>query len=175
MEYAPLREVLNLVAFSTRPRFVLDGDPFKRTRRLTASAGALHPIETVLFERRGSGRVMRYDPSNHRLELLATKDAGALKRLAENCTDIAPDARGTALILIGDLGRVSGVYENPTSLLWRDAGALLQTLALCARAYRLAFCPLGALGTEILKAVDLGQHNSVAVGIAMIGRPVDES
>jgi len=175
MQYAPLREVLNFLAFGTRPRFVRELDPLKRTRRLTASAGALHPIETVLFDRRGSGRVMRYDPRDHLIQLLRITSAAAVKRLAANCADIAPEAQGTALILVGDLGRVGAVYENPVSLLWRDAGALLQTLALCAVAYRLAFCPLGALGSEILEAVDLGQQKSVAAGIAMIGRPVDDA
>jgi len=118
---------------------------------------------------------IRYDPCGHRLQLLAVKDRAALKRLDANCTEILPEARGMVMVLLGDLSRVKAVYDNPWSLLWRDAGALLQTLALCAAAYRLAFCPLGALGSEILGALDLGGRDIIPAGIAMIGRPVDNA
>jgi hypothetical protein len=175
MERAPLREVVNLVAFATRPRFVLEGDPLGRSRRLCVSSGALHPIDCVLFDPRGSLHVMRYDPCGHCVQLLVVKDRGALKRLDANCREILPEARGMVMALVGDLSRVKSVYDNPWSLLWRDAGALLQTLALCAAAYRLAFCPLGALGAEMLGALDLGGRNIVPAGIAMIGRPAGKA
>jgi nitroreductase len=40
-----------------------------------------------------------------------------------------------------------GAYGNSESLVWRDSGALLQTLALAAELYGLGFCPLGILGS----------------------------
>src|SRR5438045_1715104 len=52
---APLREILNAIAFATRPRFLLEGDLYRRSRRLPASAGALHPIEILIACERGSG------------------------------------------------------------------------------------------------------------------------
>ncbi len=45
----------------------------------------------------------------------------------------------------------------------------MQTLALVATAYRLAFCPLGILGTPVVEAIGLSRE-VVAVGAAMIGR-----
>jgi len=72
---------------------------------------------------------------------------------------------------LGDLGRVASHYAEPISLLWRDAGAYLQTTALAATAYRLAFCPLGILGNEVVAALDLNHTLVRAVGSAIIGRP----
>jgi len=175
MRLAPLRELVNVIAFATRPRFVRDDESFARSRRLSPSAGALHPIDVLLVDWRGSPRVMRYDTWEHRLELLIVGNAQALGDLAQKCVEILPNTRGTALVLLGDLSTVSAAYENPTSLFWRDAGALLQTLALTATAYRLAFCPLGILGGEVASAIGLDKEHSQSAGAAMIGRPLDEA
>lgn len=78
-------------------------------------------------------------------------------------------AHGTAVFLLGDVARVTAVYENSLSLLWRDAGALLQTLFLSATAFRLAFCPLALLGREIAEALGL-EGRLIGAGSAVIGR-----
>ena len=72
-------------------------------------------------------------------------------------------------MLVGDMNRVAALYERPESLLWRDAGVLLQTLALVATAYRLALCPLGILGTAVVRALGLPEP-ILGVGVALIGR-----
>ena len=90
-------------------------------------------------------------------------------RLSDDCHQILPEASGTAIVLVGYMGRVAAVYERPASLLWRDGGALLQTLALVATAYRLAFCPLGILGAPVVHAIGLSARVS-AVGVALMGR-----
>lgn len=172
---APLRELVNLIAFATRPRFVREGDLLARSRRLSPSAGALHPIDVILVNWRGMHRVMRYNMWEHQLELLVVRDAQPLQNLAQKCVDVLPEARGTALILLACLPTVSAAYENPTSLLWRDAGALLQTLALTATAHRLAFCPLGILGGEIVQAIGFDKQRVQSAGVAMVGRFLDEA
>lgn len=170
MTYAPLREIVNLVAFATRPRFILAGDALKRTRRPAPSAGALHPLDIVLVDWRGTPRLLRYDPISHRLEVLITKDScDHLDELACAMAEILPHARGTAIALLGDIVRVGAVYEDGDTLFWRDAGVLLQTLFVAATAYRLAFCPLGILGHELVRALGLAQRLTPA-GVAMIGR-----
>jgi len=170
MTYAPLREIVNVVAFATRPRFVLADDALTRTRRPAPSAGALHPIDIVLADWRGVPRLMRYDSLSHQLELLiCTKShLGELGRVAD---EILPQAHGTAIVLLGDVARVAAIYENCDTLFWRDAGALLQTLFLAATACRLAFCPLGILGHEVVRALGLVQRLTPA-GVALIGRPL---
>jgi len=168
---APLREIVNTLAFATRPHFVLDHDPHCRSRRPSLSSGALHPIDPLLIEKRRSFRVMRYDAWTHRLEVLVIARSESLVRFVERCTELLPDAMGTSIVFAGYPGRVAAVYENHTSLLWRDAGALLQTVALAAAAYGLGFCPLGVLGGEVLEAIGLDPRDCQALGSAVIGRP----
>jgi Nitroreductase family len=170
MTFAPLREILNIVAFATRPRFVLAGDALKRTRRPAPSAGALHPLDIVLVDWRGAPRLMRYDSLSHQLELLIPIESpNHLDKLARATEEILPQARGTAIVLLGDVARVAATYENCDTLFWRDAGALLQTLFLTATAFRLAFCPLGILGQDVAGALGLARRLTAA-GVALIGR-----
>jgi hypothetical protein len=118
---------------------------------------------------------MRYEMRRHQLQVLTPKEKGKIGNLVEAIQEILPDANGTAVVLLGDLERVAAVYENPCSLLWRDAGALLQTLFLSATAFRLAFCPIGLMGHELIEALGL-EDRLVGVGAAMIGRslPIDQ-
>jgi len=112
---------------------------------------------------------MRYVPLRHELEVLVPVERAKPGDLVDAIRAIFPLARGTALISLGDLSRVASVYENPMSLLWRDAGALLQTLFLSATAFRLAFCPLGIRGIEVVEALGLGSR-AIAAGVCLVGR-----
>lgn len=169
MTPAPLREIVNLVAFSTRPRFRLAGDKLERTRRPSPSAGALHAIEIVIADFRTRPRLMRYAPLGHELELLSVAEDQSICDFIDAVRVLLPFARGSALVLLADLARIASIYESPESLLWRDAGALLQTLFLAATAFRLAFCPLGMRGFEVAEALDLGDR-TIAAGVCLIGR-----
>jgi Nitroreductase family len=171
MTRAPLREIINWIAFSTRPRFVLASDTLKRTRRPSPSAGALHPLDVTLVDWRGAPRLMHYDSFLHQLDILGPlKGLDHLRQLAHATEEIVSGARGTAVVLLGDVARVGAAYDNPDTLFWRDAGALLQTLFLAATAFRLAFCPLGVLGQQVVQALGLEQQ-LIAAGVALIGRP----
>lgn len=169
MRSAPLREIVNALAFAMRPRFVRENDIHHRTLRPTVSAGALHAIDAVIVDWRGSARVLRYEPLTHHLELLQIARMASLRKYAEICSTILPDGPRTALALIGDERRLEALYEHPISLLWRDAGALLQTIAMVSAAYRLAFCPLGTLGSHVIDALGLDRHAARPVGCAAIG------
>jgi hypothetical protein len=170
MQSAPLREIVNLIAFVTSPRFILEGDLLTRSRRLSPSAGALHPVDVVVVDWRGAYRMMHYNGWERQLEILTIQNTLPLQDLAKKCCEILPEASGTALVFLGSLTTVDAAYERPMSLLWRDAGALMQTFALAATAYRLAFCPLGILGGEVIEATGLNGHDIRPAGIAMIGR-----
>lgn len=168
MTRASLREIVNAIAFGTRPRQTIEGDFLDRSRRPSPSAGALHPVDVLLVC--GESRVLRYAPLEHRLQLLRVSNSRHLQAFARDCHNILPDACGTAIVLVGNMARVAAVYRHPASLLWRDSGALMQTLALVAAAYRLAFCPLGILGQQVIHAIGLSV-SVLAVGVALIGRP----
>ena len=162
-----MRQVLNAIAYATQPRQVLSGDPFARSRRLSLSAGAIHPVGILLTQ---GSRVFHYDAHAHELDILRVQQPPFLASFAEDCGQILPTASGTGIVLVGDVARIRALYERPLSLLWRDAGALLQTLALVASSYSLAFCPLGILGTAVLDAIGRAGRFS-ALGAALIGWP----
>jgi len=170
MRPAPLREIINALAFAIRPRYVLQDDVHNRTRRPTVSAGALHAVEVVIVDWRGSPRLLRYDSVAHCLEPLKIAQLFSLSQFVKTCTAILPDAGHTVLALVGDSPRVAALYDYPSTLLWRDAGALLQTLAMVSSAYRLAFCPLGTLGGEVVDALGLDRQTARPLGCAAIGR-----
>ena len=171
---APLREIVNALGFAMQPRFVLEGDTHLRTRRPTISAGALHSVNVVVVDWRCFSKALRYDPMTHRLQSLRVVQSESLHEFAKICGAILPEGPKTALALIGDKRRIDALYEHSTSLLWRDAGALLQTLAIVSAAYRLAFCPLGTLGGHLVEALGLNQQFARPVGCAAIGRlPVE--
>jgi hypothetical protein len=80
-----------------------------------------------------------------------------------------PQAQGDILILVADNTLTASQYENSEPLIWRDAGALMQTLHICATAFRLNFCPAGISGSELI--APYGESGLMAAGVAVVGRP----
>lgn len=169
---APLAVILNMLAFATTRRFIKDGDLLRRTRRPSLSAGALHPLSVLLMPGAEDLRMLRVNVDDAALEHISFP-AGELVTVIERSRELLPEARGSLVALIADVSRPATAYERFESLVWRDAGALLQTLALCSQAYGLAFCPLGLLGNEIVDALP-DRTNLVAVGMAVVGVATDE-
>lgn len=134
------------------------------------SAGALRSVEVIIVDWRGRSRAFRYNALRHQLESLQVVDRPAFETFAETCTRILPLARGTAIVLAGDEVRLGSLYENPRSLLWRESGALLQTMSLCAQSHRLAFCPLGTLGGDLITAIGQDSARCIPLGGALLGR-----
>jgi nitroreductase len=116
------------------------------------------------------GRLFRLDRHRRSLQTLGPLDRAKLVRFRDRTRELVPQADGSIIVLVGDLVLISAFYENPGSLLFRDAGALLQTLALAAEAYGLGFCPLGLLGQEIVESLGLDPMNAVPLGAAVLGR-----
>jgi hypothetical protein len=171
MRRSRLRDIINTIAFATNVRQIKIGDPQHRSRRPSPSGGALHAVDILVIWPNRRGRAFRYDPFDHRLLELAIATPDSLSRFVQDVAAVLPGADGALLVLVGDMGRVAAAYDRPESLLWRDAGALIQTLHLTATAYGQAFCPLGPLGGSALEAIrDDGQFT--AVGVAVIGTPI---
>lgn len=167
MARASIRDISVVLGFATRPRAIKPG-PLRQSQRLSASAGALHPIELLLVERRGQPRVMRYNSWENTLESLIIAQPKSLRIFCKRVDRLLPEASGTPLVLVGNKRRVAARYRCPDSLLWRDSGCLIQTLALSAEAFSLRLCPLGILGNEVVTALGL-ETEAVATGVVLIG------
>ncbi|WP_250495405.1 hypothetical protein [Caballeronia sp. GAWG1-1] len=153
--------------FALTPRFWQQGDMLRRSRRPALSAGALHPISVVLFD--GSA-VFRVNVESCTLDEL-TFPSEERSNWVGRCRFLLPRADGAFMALIADMGRPKVAYKNGESLILRDAGAMLQTLALAAEYFGLGFSPLGILGNEVVDA--LPKHEQLlAVGGAVVGLPL---
>ncbi|CAG2304714.1 nitroreductase family protein [Burkholderia sola] len=166
---APLELTVGALLFALTPRFWKEGDPLRRSRRPTLSAGAIHPISVLLF---AESAVFRVNADSGMLEKLTfppeVRDAWVSK-----CQQMLPSANGAFVTLVADMARPMSAYAHSETLVWRDAGATLQTLALVAELFRLGFCPLGILGNEVVSALPSGEQ-LLAVGAAAIGLPVQD-
>ncbi len=118
-----------------------------------------------------SKRVFRFDADSAALQLLKVADRRALELLDEKLREVFPRSTGDYLVLLADRALVEANYADPHTLIWRDAGALMQTLHFCASVYRLAFCPAGITGRELTEALFGSQSRMLGVGAAVVGRP----
>ncbi|MFM0543029.1 nitroreductase family protein [Paraburkholderia graminis] len=164
---APLEAVVDALRLAMVPRFWKDGDPLRRSRRPALSAGALHPISVLLFAGVAVYRVNADESVLEELHVPPELRAGWVSK----CKQLLPAADGAFIVLIADMARPMAAYQYSESLVWRDAGALLQTLALATESYGLGFCPLGILGSEVVAGLP-GADQLLAVGAAAIGQSV---
>lgn len=139
-----------------------------RFRGLSVSAGALQAVDVLLVV---GGKVFRYDRALRSIQMLRVRDPDRLTRFFSRCQALLPNARGAFAVFVGDLPYISAYYDRPESLIYRDAGALLQTMAFVFTAYRLGFCPMGLLGTEVIEAVGLNPDKAIPLATAAMGRP----
>jgi hypothetical protein len=114
---------------------------------------------------------LRVDPALAGFQVLSITDRPTMHAEVKHLRALLPVGRPTYLVLLGDLTLVDAAYANPGSLLWRDAGALLATLHLCAASFGLGFCPLGVLGNGLRAAIFPDLDRVVACGTAAVGVP----
>ncbi len=100
-------------------------------------------------------------------------EAAAQKRLRDVAVTAAGGKGGVILWFAAQFARTRAFYEQADSLVWRDAGALVATVALLAETLDLACCPLGVTGEPLLSQV-LGSDDAVVgAGGCMIGARID--
>jgi hypothetical protein len=169
MARAPLRETVNLLAYGHMRRCSWGDNP-RRSSGPSHSAGALHPIEVALITGRPRSRVFRIRPMDAALQWLRIVDAEALKKLNSKVDEVLPAARSDYIVLLADRQLTASHYSSARKLIWRDAGALMQTLHLCATAFRMTFCPAGIGGSELVEAIFGTDDRFEGVGVAVLGR-----
>lgn len=169
LEAASMQEVAAAVRHALKADFVGTGIIAGRKRKRVVSAGALHPVRCAIIGATDS--VVVYDDELDGFLSVHCREPRGLSSFRKKQATVLPEARGHILVLMADVATVSTVYENPLSLIWRDAGAVLQTLALVSEAYGLSFCPSGILGQEVPDALLPAGHPYLGVGVAAIGRP----
>lgn len=137
--------------------------------RAAPSAGGRHPVDILVHAPAlGIPLFSLYDPLTHQLADLESEDS-QIDRLISKVNCILPVQDGVLIWLMAQYNRTSSKYNNPSSLIWRDVGALLATLNLVAEAMGLNFCPLGTTAEH--EILDLFPNSNVIVsaGGCLIG------
>ena len=142
------------------------GMGFELEHRAAPSAGAIHPIHLVI-NRPGDARWWLYEPRGHMLiELPAASET--LKELRDHSNEVLDAPGAVRFLLLAEPGKTFAKYSEGSSLIWRDAGALLGIMSLTAQGLDLNFCPLGITGEPWASSL-ANQRELVGVGLALLG------
>lgn len=150
----------------SRHKMTFGSDP-NRVRTPVGTAGALASVQTLIVEH--NQRVWFYEPRRHCAAIVSVnqKEIMHVRREAQLFFECE---QGVILIFLADRKRVEFYYENPASLVLREAGVIIGTMALACEALGLAFCPLGTLGGEWANAIlGVGEESVIPCGAAVIG------
>ena len=140
-----------------------------RQHRPIPSAGGLHPIDLVWQQNEGAGHTLAlYDAVGHSFRTIAA-DSAAVARLRRKLNSVLDSQAGDIVWLIADFAKVRAVYENSTSLVWRDVGVLIGALCIVAEALCLAACPVGICGDSWIREVLPLPDEVHCVGAVVVG------
>lgn len=137
--------------------------------RSAPSAGGLHPIRLLVLPVDGADGGI-YDDHRHALAPVA---GAALELNRASIDEILGIGQGTTIQFAADAALVNACYENPASLIWRDAGVLTMTICLVATALGLAATPIGRIGDAIVRAAGL-PDGFIGTGAVHVGTPFRE-
>jgi SagB-type dehydrogenase family enzyme len=170
---ATLAQVSTLLLRSARVRdWAIAENGYQATHRPAPSAGARHPFDLHVIV---GQELQGLDAGEYAFDAVAgalvagarsrDRTDGVLARVGEQLG--APSPPPSAIFLIADLDRTLSRYPGGMSLIWRDAGALLQTLHLCATDLGLSSCIAGTCGVLCDDAVE----SMVDMGCLAFGGP----
>jgi len=143
-------------------------DLIDRVKTPVPTAGGLASVRTIVMQ--PSEQAWIYEPQNHRaITLPASIDVcNSIRKLANKFFNIGD---GTLLLFVASRPFISEYYENPETLVLREAGVILGTQALVAEALDFSFCPLGTTAKDwLLSLLGCGEETIIPVGASVIGR-----
>lgn len=136
-----------LWASSKVMQLVVQENTYVLTHRPSASAGARHPIDIILSSPilNGNKSFYYYNPFAHTLNRLSL-DINVLKKFQQHVNSILDVSNATVFWFMAHPSRTEAKYDNSASLIWRDAGALINCVQLACSASNINSCPIGSLG-----------------------------
>jgi SagB-type dehydrogenase family enzyme len=139
--------------------------------RPTPSAGGRHPIDLLIFKEQDKSRsVYLYNALSHALGRLTASDSEDLDNFFSSVNDVVPLAQATIIWFAAQFERTLSRYENGESLVWRDAGALITTIALVAECLGLNSCAVGITGEPHISRMLNSREKVVGVGGVIVGQ-----
>ena len=165
-----LRETRGFIQHLFAPQLMGKNALSGLARKAFISAGALHPIDVIILSGPDVDAPILYCDRPNKFVTLKVLNPAGLEEAVTEALAIQANAKGHVILLAGDRRVVSSHYREAESLLWRDAGAALQSCSLAAHAYGYGFCPLGQLGTGALQSLGPPHEDFAALGLAVFGR-----
>jgi SagB-type dehydrogenase family enzyme len=146
-------------------------DGFQMTTRPVPSAGGRHPYELAVAASNVHGLppgLWEFNPARCTITAEPAHDRlrAALDHVAAAAA-IPGDAPAT-IFVVGQMRRTLSRYPAGSTLVWRDAGAVLATLHLAATAAGLASCIVGTAGVLLYDE----QNLTGDLGALVVGRPL---
>lgn len=135
--------------------------------RNSPSGGGLHPIKLLVLPLE-DGTAGFYDDQQHGLMPVGT---AALEVNRESISTILGHSHGTTIQFAADRALLDACYHNASSILWRDAGALVATMCLVATALGIAACPVGRVGKDVVDTAGV-KEGFVGAGAVHFGRAI---
>jgi hypothetical protein len=136
--------------------------------RPAPSAGGLHAIRIVVLPLEDTAQAGEYLPDHHGLGPI---DPNGINANRASVAEMIGATTGTTLQFACDLNLLAECYDNPETLMWRDAGTLAATIAFAATALGMTSVVLGRTGGGVLKAAGIDQRFA-AVGAVHVGAAV---
>ena len=163
--------ISELLYYSNRVHSIHQDDfGYLVTKRTCPSAGARHPIDLLVsIPTKEKRRILEYyNPIDHSLNELSipkSTQESFFEEINENLS-----IENSCIIWFSIQGDKTGSrYENPESLYWRDAGALLYCIQLISTYLGLKTCPLGSLASNsfysLFKSDKLISGGGILIGL----------
>lgn len=156
-----LAAVLWRTVYCQQKRLSTSGNEIKL--RPVISAGARHAIDVLVIEKMGQLRMHLYNDDKHSLSALDVPSS-AIMALWRKASNAAQGTASTLFWFVAQPNKTISKYECPDTLIWRDAGALLQQFALVAQALGLACVPLGPTGNPEIDHIFKSDGSLLGVG-----------
>lgn len=166
-----LQQLSDLLWYTSKVKmFSIQNNGYILTHRGSASAGARHPIDIVIFNKilLKCENFHYYNPFNHSLNKLADPSK-EFDSFLKHLNEIVDSSNATVVWFIAHKVRTSAKYSNADSLIWRDAGALINSFQMVSTAMGLKSCPVGSLGEPYLSKYFNSQEDIVGAGGILIG------
>jgi SagB-type dehydrogenase family enzyme len=140
------------------------------THRGTPSAGARHPIDMLIINEElfNTNLPHYYNPFEHSLNRLGVPQQ-TVKNFITHVDEVVPKTNATLIWFIAHPKRTAAKYENPESLIWRDAGALINSIQLTCTALNINCCAIGTLGEPYISDFFNHQDDIFGTGGLLIG------
>lgn len=139
------------------------------THRPSPSAGAIHPIDIIITLPNNSDKQFcYYNPFEHSLNILKTNQESH-KLFIDHLNNIVPINNSTIIWFLAHPGRTESKYENASSLIWRDAGALIYCFQWACTALKINSCPIGSLGEPFVSRMFEPSSSIYGVGGLLLG------